>query len=133
VITVLYPVAAAAQAAAPAPAEVLQVGSPVVIAHRRGVVTVNETGYSLTAHITIGERFLTVRGPDTLPDWTRMFAAIFADEPFAPVTIEPAFAYGGLAAVKRTPWVLFGDAQLVKAAAAVLPTFVLTAAGGEKE
>lgn len=130
----LYPVAAAAQAAAPAPAEVLQVGSPVIVAHRRGAVIVNETGYSLTVHITIGERFLTVKGPDTLPDWTRLFAAIFADEPFAPVAIEPAFAYGGLIVVKHTPWVLFGDAQLVKAAAAVLPAFsAVTAGGGEKE
>lgn len=128
----LYPVAAAAQAAAPAPAEVLQVGSPVVITHRRGVVTLHETGYSLTAHITVGERFLTVKGPDTLPDWTRLFAAIFADEPFAPVAIEPAFAYGGLIVVKRSPWVLFGDAQLVKAAAAVLPTFLAVTAGGDK-
>jgi hypothetical protein len=130
----LYPVAAAAQAAAPAPAEVLQVGSPAVIVHRRGAATLHETGYSLTAHITIGERFITVKGPDTLPDWTRLFAAIFADEPFAPVAIEPAFAYGGLIVVRRSPWVLFGDAQLVKAAAAVLPTlFVVSAGGGEKE
>jgi hypothetical protein len=96
-------------------------------------VAISETGYSLTAHITIGERFLTVKGPDTLPDWTRLFAAIFTDEPLAPVSIEPAFAYGGLVVVKRSPWVLFGDAQLVKAAAAVLPTFLVIAGGGSEK